>query len=384
MELKQFKKSVLKPEISIILPCRNEENALDYCLKEVKNVIKENNLNAEIIVSDSSIDSSPEIARKHNVTLVKHNKEGYGIAYLEGFKRAKGDYILMADADGTYNFRDFPKFINSLKEGHDFVIGNRFEGRMDKNAMPWHHRRIGNPLLSGLLRLFFRNKIRDSHCGIRAIKKEALEKLNLQTTGMEFASEMVMKAVKRDLKIKEIPTDYYVRKGDSKLKSIPDGWRHLRFMLLYSPLFLFFIPGIFLFLIGLFSGMWIYFGEVELFGVQLFYHPLFLSSLFVIAGYQLIIFSLFSKTYAINHLGEKPILNRFYKYFSIETASVVGAVAMVGGFLIYGMMFSNWIGNFGAFGLNETKNSILAFTLIILGIQTISSSFMLSILGIKK
>lgn len=375
---------VKNPEISIILPCRNEEKALDFCLKKIKKVIQENNLNAEIIVSDSSTDSSPEIARKHNVILVKHDKEGYGNAYLEGFKKAKGDYFFIADSDGTYNFEDIPKFINSLKEGYDFVIGNRFKGKMEKGAMPWHHKYIGNPTLSGILRIFFKTKIRDSHCGIRAIRRDSLEKLELQTTGMEFASEMVMKAVKNRFKIKEIPTDYYVRKGDSKLNSFQDGWRHLRFMLLYSPMFLFFLPGLFLLILGLSSGIWIYFGEVEIFGVELFYHPLFLSSLFLITGYQLIIFALFSKTYAINHLGDEPVLDKIYNYLSIEICSITGFIAITVGFLVYGTIFSNWIGDFGAFGLSETKNSILAFTLIILGIQTVSSSFMLSILGIKK
>jgi glycosyltransferase involved in cell wall biosynthesis len=258
------------PEISIVLPCRNEEETLDYCLLEIERVIKKNNLNSEIIVSDSSTDKSPEIAKKHGVIIIKHDKEGYGNAYLEGFKIAKGKYIFMADSDGTYNFEDIPKFIYYLKNDYDLVIGNRFSGKMDKHAMSWSHKHIGNPILSGILRLFFKTNIKDAHSGIRAIKKESLDKLSLSTTGMEFASEMIIKSVKNDLKIKEIPTDYYKRKGKSKLKSIPDGWRHLRFMLLYCPLFLFLIPGIVLLFLGLISGAWVYFGDPILFGISLF------------------------------------------------------------------------------------------------------------------
>jgi glycosyltransferase involved in cell wall biosynthesis len=372
------------PEISIILPCRNEEKALDFCLTQVKKVIKENNLNAEVIVSDSSTDSSPEIALKQRVILVKHNKEGYGNAYLEGLKYAKGKYIFMADADGTYDFAEIPKFTEKLKEGYDFILGDRFKGKMEKNAMSWTHKYIGNPALSSLLRLFFKTKIHDVHCGMRMIKKDALERLDLKTTGMEFASEMIIQALKNNLKIKEIPINYYKRRGKSKLNSIPDGWRHLRFMLLYSPMFLFFIPGIILILLGFISGALIYFGA-DIFGRVFFYHPIFLSSLCLISGYQFIIFFLFAKTYAINNLGDKPILNKFYKTFSIESGSILGLLLVIGGIIIYLLLFSNWIEtNFGNFEAIQTKNAIVAFTLIILGVQTFSSSFMLSILGIKN
>ncbi len=375
--------SVKIPEISIILPCRNEEKALSFCLENIKEVIKKNDLNAEIIVSDSSSDKSPEIAKEHSVVLIKHNKEGYGNAYLEGLKHAKGEYIFMADADGTYDFREIPKFINYLKNGYGFVIGNRFGGRIEKKAMPWSHKYLGNPVLSFLLRSFFKTKIRDAHCGMRAIKKDALIKLDLKTTGMEFASEMIIKALRNNLKIKEIPINYSCRKGKSKLRSLSDGWRHLRFMLLYSPFFLFLIPGFILLLLGIISGILIYSG-IGFFGMTFFYHPLFLSSLFLISGYQIILFFIFAKTYAINQLGDKPVLNNFYKFFSVEFGILVGLLFIVGGLIIYSCLFSGWLKSFGEFGIAETKNSILAFTFIILGIQTISSSFMLSILGIKK
>jgi glycosyltransferase involved in cell wall biosynthesis len=218
-------------ELSIILPCRNEEQSLNSCLKNIKQIIKKYRINAEIIVSDSSIDKSPKIAKKHKVILINHNKEGYGNAYLEAFKHTKGRYIFMADCDSTYDFSEIPKFIGLLKQGNDLIIGDRFKGYMEKGSMPFSHKYIGNPVLSSILRLFFHAKVHDVHCGMRAISKKALSRLNLQTTGMEFASEMIIQAVKNKLKIKQIPINYYKRKGKSKLRPFIDGWRHLKFML---------------------------------------------------------------------------------------------------------------------------------------------------------
>ena len=373
------------PEISIILPCLNEEQSLGDCLERVKKVIKERKLNAEIVVVDNgSTDRSCKIAKKKKVIVVYEPERGYGSACLRGFKAAKGKYLFLSDSDGSYDFNEIPRFIRELKKGFDFVIGDRFKGEVEKGAMSWFHKYIGNPLLSGILRLFFKTKINDVHCGMRAITKKALSKLDLRAAGMEFASEMVIQAVKNNLKIKELPINYYKRKGISKLKSFRDGWKHLRFMLLYSPLFLFFIPGIILFLIGLISLVWLYFGSLKILGIQLQYHPMFLSALLIIIGYQLMIFALFAKTYAINHLGEKPSsFNNIYKYLTIEKAGVLGIIIILLGIIIFGVILLNWIkANFGA--LQEIKNSIIALTLIIIGIQTIFSSFMLSILGIKK
>ena len=371
-------------ELSIILPCRNEEKALPGCLKEIKQVLRNNHIKGEIIVSDSSQDSSPKIALQNKAILVKHDKEGYGNAYLEAFKYAKGKYIFMADADGSYDFSEIPRFLSLLKEGNDFVIGNRFSGGMDKESMPWHHKHIGNPLLSFILRLFFKAKIKDAHSGMRAIKKEALDKLNLRTTGMEFASEMIIKATSSRLKIKETAISYHKRKGKSKLKSFSDGWRHLRFMLLYAPKFLFFIPGIFLFFLGLLSFVLIYLGAITILGITLFYHPLFLSSALMIIGYQLLIFSLFAQSYALNHLKEeRPLVEKICKKITLEKASLLSLSMIVLGIIIYFSIFMKWIKT--GFGeLQEAKNAILALTLIIIGTQTLSSAFMLSILSIKE
>lgn len=372
------------PEISIILPCRNEEKALPFCLKQIVETIREHNLNAEIIVSDSSVDSSPSIALEMGAILVKHDKEGYGNAYLEAFKIARGKYIFMADADGSYDFRNIPRFVRLLKEGNDFIIGNRFGGEIDSGAMPWLHRHIGNPILSNILGIFFGNYVSDSHSGMRAIRKDALEKLKLQTTGMEFASEMIVKAIKSNLSIREVPIKYHPRIGESKLKTFSDGWKHLRFMLLYSPIFLFFIPGIMLFLVGMALLLWFFFCSPSILGLQMYYHPMFFSSALVIIGYQLLIFSAFAKTYAHTHLNEhNNILEKIFRYITIERASAIGILMSFVGVAVYVYILMSWISS-GFGSLNEIKSSILALTFVILGIQTIFSSFMLSILGIKE
>ena len=218
---------------------------------------------------------------------------------------------------------------------------------------------------------------------MRAITQKAYQRLSLMTTGMEFASEMIVMALKKDLRIFELPVNYHKRVGTSKLKRISDGWRHLRFMLLYKPFFLFFVPGMLLLSAGIISLPFFYFGTFNLPGIRFYYHPMFLSSLFIITGFQLVLFSLFAKTYAITHLGDTPVFEKFYRYMSIERASILGLCGMGFGGFIYLKIFIKWLEtNLGA--LNEIKNAILALTLIVLGIQTIFSAFMLSILGIKR
>lgn len=274
----------------------------------------------------------------------------------------------MADLDGTYDFRDIPKFIDLLKKGNDLIIGNRFAKVTEKNttnklgSMPWHHKYIGNPVLSGLVRLFFGVKIKDIHCGIRAITKEKLVTLNLKARGMEFASEMIIKATKSHLSISEIPVTYTERFGSSKLNSFQDGWRHLRFILIYSPMVIFLIPGIVIFLIGIISTL----------NASVYLHQLFLSAGCTIIGYQLIYFTFFAKIYAITHLGEKNILfEKLFNYITLERAGIIGML-----FLIIGIL--NEIYN------NGIQGSIFGLILLVIGVQTISSAFMLSILAIKE
>lgn len=219
--------------VSVILPCRDEEKSIGLCIKQIQKTLTTNKIKGEIIVSDSSTDNSYKIAKKLDVKIVKHDKEGYGLAIKEGVKAAKGEIIIFADCDGTYDFTEIPRFLEALKDA-DMVLGTRLKGKIMKGAMPWLHQHIGNPMLTRLMNLFFGSKITDTQSGFRAIRKDKFESLDLKTNGMEFASEMIIKAVKKNFRIKEIPIKYYKRYGSSKLETFRDGWRHLKYISLYK------------------------------------------------------------------------------------------------------------------------------------------------------
>lgn len=379
-----------KPEISLLIPCLNEESALAACLAEIKLAIQKYSLNAEVIIIDNgSTDHSLEIIKAAQLDfpglkLVNEEKRGYGFAYLRGLEEARGAYIFMADADNSYDFLEIDKFINALKQGADLVIGNRFSGQMNSAAMPNLHRYLGNPVLSFLVRALFKIRVKDIHCGARALTKETYQKIHLCAGGMEFASEMIIKASKNKCQIAEVPIKYRARLGKSKLRTITDGWRHLRFIMIYSPLFLFLAPGLILFFLGLLLSAWFYFSTPEIFGLQFYFHPLFLFSLMMIFGYQLIIFSAFSKIYAINHLGDKnERLEKLFPYLTIEKAGFSGILIFIIGAAIYIRIFFNWFASDFS-SLDAIKSSIIALTLSVLGAQTFFSAFMLSILGIKE
>lgn len=377
-------------KISIVLPCLNEENSIDISLTSIISVIKKHKLNAEVILVDNN--SSDSTAKKiklwantfRSIFLVEEKEKGYGKALMKGIGSATGEYVYMADCDNTYDFEEIPLFIQKLNEGNDMVIGNRFSGKMKEGAMPIHKKYIGNPFLSFITRLFFGIRIHDIHCGARAFRLDAYKRLSLYTAGMEFASEMIIKAAKKNLKIAELPISYGKRIGTSKLETIGDGWRHLRFILLYSPLVTFLVPGTFLFVVGLACMGIFYAGSPRILDIQLFFHPMFLFSSMIITGYQLIFFSMFAKIYAITHLGDNdPLFDRLFKIFTIEKAGVLGTALALIGACIYAKIFLGWV-NAGFGTLNEIKNSILALTFVTVGIQTFFSAFMLSTLGIKE
>ena len=380
----------MNPEVSIIIPCLNEEDAIGACLLEVKAAIKRYNLAAEVVVIDNnSQDKTAEIVKSlqadwPDLMLIEEKREGYGLAYLRGFSIARGQYLFMADGDGSYDFAEINLFLDKLRAGADLVIGNRFAGKMAARAMSWSHRYLGNPILSALVRQLFNIKINDIHCGARAISRAALEKINLNTGGMEFASEMIIKASRRQLVLAEVPIVYRPRLGKSKLKAITDAWRHVRFILIYSPLFLFLIPGLILALLGIILMALFYFSNPVLFGINLYVHPMFLFSVMIIIGYQLILFSGFSKVYAITHLGDSDKrIEALFKWLTIEKAGLLGLLLALVGAGIYLWIFINWV-NSGFSPLNEIKSSVVSLTLLILGIQTFFSAFMFSILGIKE
>ena len=377
-------------ELSVVLPCLDEELAIGQCLDQIRTVIQTHNLDAEVVVVDNgSTDSSRRILEEYaknfpELRITEEVRRGYGLAYLKGFSIAEGKYIFMMDADGTYDFKDIPRFLEEISMGYDLIVGNRFASRMEKGVMPLLHRYIGNPILSFITRIFFKLKIHDIHCGARMIRKEVLSNMALYTAGMEFASEMIVKASRQDLKISEVPISYHTRIGKSKLKSFSDGWRHLRFLLLYSPLFLFIIPGLFLLTLGVVSMIALYFFEISILGLQLYFHPMFISSLLILVGYQLIFFGGFSKIYAVTHLGDEDrIISRLFRYITIERAGIAGAILGFIGGAIYTHIFWKWLST-GFGSLNEVKNSIVALTMIVIGVETLFSAFMLSTLGIKE
>ncbi len=362
------------PDVSVVLPCRNEEKTIGKCITQIKSLFKENNIKGEIIVSDSSTDSSRKIIKKHKIKLIEHDEEGYGIACIKGIEKAKGKYILIGDADGTYDFNEIPLFLDKLEEDYDLVIGSRVRGDIKKGAMPFLHRYLGNPLLSFILNLFFHTRVSDTHSGFRAIKKTQIEKINLKTRGMEFASEMIIKAAKNNLKIGEVPITYYPRIGKSKLRSFSDGWRHLRFMLMFSPTYLFFIPGILLSIIGITFLILMQFGTFLMNGNDVGIHISLLSSLFTILGIQIISLGLYSRIYATHTGFEKhdKLIDFLAKKFPLERGLLIGSIIILLVFI-------------GFFNMKNTIPSLLLLaTLFIIGFHILFSVFFLSMMLVEK
>jgi glycosyltransferase involved in cell wall biosynthesis len=375
-------------EVSVVMPCLNEEKSIGICIEKCKKVFKEKGISGEVVVSDNgSTDRSIDIAKSLGARVVHQPVKGYGSAYIKGIESAEGKYIVMGDSDDTYEFLEIERFIEPLRQGYDFVIGSRFTGKILPGAMPWANRYIGNPILSGMLRLFFHTDISDSHCGIRGFTKEAYTRMDLKTTGMEFASEMVMRAIKTKLKITEIPITYHPRVGESKLNSFQDAWRHIRFMLLYSPSYLYLVPGLLLLGLGLLTQVLVLFGILKIHGYSLDTHFMVLASMVAILGFQITAVGMYAKTYFFVEGFESdtrlPLPLTFYKYFKLEQGLIAGSLIFAAGFLIDLYIFIKWVmRDFGP--ITESKLALLALTFIVIGIQTIFSSFFLSMLGIQK
>lgn len=372
------------PHLSVVLPCRNEATSIAYCISQIQEVFKKSGIDGEIIVSDSSHDASPQIAKKMGATVVKHDKKGYGIACLEGFKKARGTYIIMADCDATYDFRNIPRFLAKLTEGYDIVIGNRFAGKIAPQAMPWLHQHVGNPLLSFILRIMFKTNIQDAHCGMRGFTRRALQRMQLRTTGMEFASEMMIKAVVNKMQIAQLPIHYHIRKGTSTLNSFSDGWRHLRFMLMYSPDWLFFFPGMILFMLGVFIMLLFMQGPLLLGGITLYTRPMLLGCFLTIIGYQLVLFTIYTKTYlkSIGWIHDSALIASIAHYVTFERGIIAGLLVLITSIGIVSGIVFRWIQ--GGFTGIEDNLLLLVFTIMILAVQTIMSVFYLSIMLVEK
>ena len=373
-------------EVSVVIPCLNEEETVGICIGKIKEAFIRHNINGEIIVADNgSVDRSKEIAEASGARVIVEPRRGYGSAYIRGLNAANGRYIIIGDSDNTYDFSDIPKFLTPLKEGYDFVIGSRFKGKMKKGAMSWSHRYIGNPILSGMCRLFFKTGLSDIHCGMRAFTSEAFKKMRLSTLGMEFATEMVVSALQNDLNICEVPVDYHPRKGQSKLSPLYDAWRHVRFMLLYCPLWLYFMPGLTGFTFGLSLMLILLKGPFLFLGRNWGIHVMIFAGVICILSYQVLNLGIYAHTFAIRQgfLRYDRLTLFFKRHFNLERGLILGGIIFVIGVLIMLFVLVEWFSkHFGA--LYRIRESILAMTMLIIGIQTVFSSFFISLLFLER
>ena len=374
---------ITQPKVSVVIPCLNEAENIEHCVNAAFAVMSEHGIDGEVVVADNgSEDGSAELAAAAGATVVHEPRRGYGRAYLAGFAAARGDYIVMIDADRTYDFGDMPRFVAELDAGAELVMGNRMEN-IQPGAMPWMNRYIGNPVLSGFLKMLYRTKVRDAHCGMRALRRDALVRLDLHTHGMEFASEMVIRAAKADLDVREFPIALHPRGGESKLNPFSDGWRHVRLMLLYHPTFLFMVPGLLSAVLGTIAMLAV-FAHSTLFGHAFDIHTLIGGSLLVVVGAQLLGFGLCARAFAWFQFGDPdPWLERQGARFKLEHGLLSGGGLTLAGLIIGGIVAGGWLAS-GLGSLSDERVLILSATLVIVGLQVTFTSFLLSILSMRR
>jgi glycosyltransferase involved in cell wall biosynthesis len=374
---------VEEPLVSVVIPCLNEEENIQACVNAALAAIVRMDVPGEVVVADNdSEDESRRLAEEAGARVVLERRRGYGSAYLAGFAAARGRYIVMADADLTYDFNEIPRFVAALQEGAEMVIGDRMDN-IHPGAMPWLHRYVGNPILTGLLNLFFRTGISDAHCGMRALRREVLPRLDLRTTGMEFASEMVIRASKAKLRIAEFPIEYHPRGGESKLSSFRDGWRHLRFLLVHSPTHLFVVPG--MVLAGLGALVVVLVGSgLDFAGRAWGIHALIGGALLMIVGTQVLALGLCAHAYGTYFMGERdPWFDRMRARFRLEHGLLLGGAFLLIGVVMGAIILATWIAH-GFGSLADERLAVIAASLMIVGIQIFFSSFLLSILGLRR
>jgi hypothetical protein len=378
-------------ELTVLMPCLNEAETIATCVKKAKGYIDSHGIDGEVLIADNgSSDGSQEIAESLGARVVSVVAKGYGSALLGGIAAARGKYVIMGDADDSYDFAALGPFVEKLREGYELVMGNRFQGGIKPGAMPPLHRYLGNPVLTGVGRLFFKSPMGDFHCGLRGFRRESIEQLGLSATGMEFASEMVVRATLQNLKTTEVPTTLSPdgRTRAPHLRSWRDGWRHLRFLLLFSPRWLFLYPGVLLMVLGLASMLWLLPGPRQVAGLTLDVHTLVYSAAAIICGFQAAAFAVFTKIYAIKArlMPEDPRIAKLGDVFSLEIGIILGLVLIVGGLgaSIYAVEF--WgRGAFEDLDPTVTMRIVLpGVTALVLGLQVIFSSFFFSILGLSR
>src|SRR5918994_4228214 len=371
------------PLVSVVIPCLNEAACIDRCVTLARETLEADSLDGEVVVCDNgSTDGSGVLAATAGARVTRERRPGYGSAYIAGFKAARGRYIVMVDADLTYDFADIPRFVEELEGGAQMVIGDRMDN-IQPGAMPWLHRYVGNPFLTGVLNLFFRTGVKDAHCGMRALRRDVLSQLDVRATGMEFASEMVIRAAKEELEIRQVPIEYHPRTGESKLSSFRDGWRHLRFLLVHSPTHLFLIPGAAMALLGTLIALAVL-TQLDVLGREWAINPIIGGGLLMVVGTQVLALGLCAHAYGTYFMGGRdPWFDRMRARFRLEHGLLLGAGILVIGHLLGGFVVATWIDRgFGSLG--EERLAVVAPTLTIVGIQIFFSSFLLSILGLRR
>ena len=370
-------------KVSVVIPCLNEAPSIRECVGRAWRALDENGIDGEVIVADNdSEDGSPELAAEAGARVVHEPRRGYGSAYMAGFAAARGEYIVMLDADLTYDFAEIPRFVAELDGGAEFVIGNRMENIHD-GAMPWLHRYVGNPIMTRILNVLFRAGIQDVWCGMRGFRRDVLPRLDLRATGMEFALEMVIRASKERLRTNQIAIELHPRLGVSKLSSFRDGWRGLRFMLVHSPTYLFVVPGAVAMLVGLLSVLTVITG-VDLFGRDWQIHALIAGCLLMVGGSQILSVAVCARAYGVYLMGERDeAFERLRRRVRLEHGLGIAGALVVAGAIACGVVLATWVDRgFGA--LSEERLAVIGATLILIGFQVFSSSFLVSILGLRR
>lgn len=381
------KGSLHRLELSIVLPCLNEERTVGQCVAQARGFLDRNGVAGEVIVADNgSTDCSKEVAARNGARVVCVEEKGYGSAVRGGIEAAQGTYIIMGDADESYDLANLMPFVERLRAGYDLVMGNRFKGGIANGAMPWHHRYIGNPVLSFIGRLFFHSPAKDFHCGLRGFTRDAAAKMHLQTTGMEFASEIVIKASLLGMGVCEVPTPLFPDQRDRPphLRSFRDGWRHLRFLLIYSPTWLFLYPGLLLTFIGGLLSLLLFFGRVNIGFRYIDFHTFIAAGSLMYVGLSTLSFAVITRVYGFQTglIPRAPRFFRLFKYINLEKGLMVGFVLIALGLIlmVHALQLSS---NFAQIGFDNSVRLVFGGSLsLVSGVQLVWTSFVLSILGI--
>lgn len=382
------KDKAARVEVSVVIPCLNEANSIAFCIDKARRAFTESGVSGEVVVADNgSTDGSVEISQKHGARVVYVLEKGYGNALRAGIEAAQGEFIIMGDADDSYDFSEIPRFVAGWRQGNDLVMGNRLRGEIKPGAMPWHHRYIGTPLMSAILNTFFSAEIGDVNCGMRGFTKDLYNRLDLRTTGMEFASEFAIKTARIGARVTEIPITLWPDKRGRPphLRSFRDGWRHLRFMLLYAPNWLFLLPGGLLAAFGLLLVFWLLPGPKMIRGAVIDVHTMLFGMVFTLTGTQIIAIGLFAKVYSYaERLAPKQrSLERWLKRVKLEEGLMFGALLTLFGAAGIAWVIYQWV--YSDFGpLNQFRTLIFFSLWFLLGVQVVFSSFFLSMLGISR